>query len=83
MGPRGRGRPLPRRGEGVGDKAYLSYFVPCCVQLLCCILPIWFFGWIMLDSFMLHYIEYDCCPNMLPLSICILHSTMFRLIRPG
>ena len=32
--------PPPRRGEGVGDKAYLSYFVPCCVQLLCCILPI-------------------------------------------
>ena len=30
----------------------------------------------------LNIIGHSCCPNILLLSMCILHSTMLRLIRP-
>ena len=45
MGPPPEGEtPPPRRGEGVGDKAYLSYFFPCCVQffnVVFCLYSFW------------------------------------------
>ena len=84
--PGGRGDPSPQGGRGWEIKPICRIF-PCIFDFVsswvCCICAYIVFILIMLDSFMLHCIEYGCCPNILLLSMCILHSTMFRLIRPG